>query len=62
MRTREKAALDGAGMCTVQHALGADPAVVVVSANTPGQWFSFAAYGGPISQPTTSRLFPPPGT
>ncbi|OLZ47244.1 hypothetical protein [Amycolatopsis keratiniphila] len=29
---------DGAGMCTVQHALGAIPAVVVVSANTPGQF------------------------
>ncbi|MFJ8912729.1 hypothetical protein [Amycolatopsis sp. NPDC102389] len=88
---------DSAGMCTVQHALGAVPAVVVVSANTPGQfnaymlntvqgsytattfqvramfnqttpkaggaiWFSYAAYGAPIVQPTTSRLFPPPGS
>ncbi|MFI6303939.1 hypothetical protein ACIBCH_18870 [Amycolatopsis thailandensis] len=79
---------DGAGMCTVQHALGAVPAVVVVSANTPGQfnaymlntvqgsytattfqvramfnqttpkvggaiWFSYAAYGGQVSPPTT---------
>ncbi|MFE5566262.1 hypothetical protein ACFQ68_14850 [Amycolatopsis japonica] len=88
---------DGAGMCTVQHALGAVPAVVVVSANTPGQfnaymlntvqgsytattfkvramfdqttpkvggaiWFSYAAYGAPIVQPTSSRLFPPATT
>ncbi|WP_410604343.1 hypothetical protein [Amycolatopsis sp. lyj-90] len=80
---------DGAGMCTVPHALGAVPAAVVVSANTPGQfnaymlntvqgsytattfqvramfnqttpkaggaiWFSFAAYGGPVSPPTTA--------
>ncbi|MFC3455496.1 hypothetical protein [Amycolatopsis speibonae] len=79
---------DGAGMCTVPHALGAVPAVVVVSANTPGQfnaymlntvqgsytattfqvramfnqttpkaggaiWFSYAAYGGQVSPPTT---------
>lgn len=32
---------DGAGMCTVQHALGAVPAVVVVSANTPGQFNAY---------------------
>ncbi|MBB5856349.1 hypothetical protein ACFQ05_26080 [Amycolatopsis umgeniensis] len=32
---------DGAGMCTVQHALGAVPAVVVVSPNTPGQFNAF---------------------
>ncbi|MER7859297.1 hypothetical protein ABTX61_09360 [Amycolatopsis japonica] len=88
---------DGAGMCTVQHTLGAVPAVVVVSANTPGQfnaymlntvqgsytattfkvramfdqttpkvggaiWFSYAAYGAPIVQPTSSRTFPPATT
>ncbi|KFZ79200.1 hypothetical protein ED92_26790 [Amycolatopsis sp. MJM2582] len=88
---------DGAGMCTVQHTLGAVPAVVVVSANTPGQfnaymlntvqgsytattfkvramfdqttpkvggaiWFSYAAYGAPIVQPTSSRTFPPAST
>ena len=82
---------DGAGMCTVQHALGAVPAVVVVSANTPGQfnaymlntvqgsytattfqvramfnqttpkaggaiWFSYAAYGGTVSPPTTPTV------
>ncbi|OXM48427.1 hypothetical protein CFP71_32175 [Amycolatopsis thailandensis] len=87
---------DGAGMCTVQHALGAVPVVVVVSANTPGQfnaymlntvqgsytattfqvramfnqttpkvggaiWFSYAAYGGQVSPPTTTQtsLTPP---
>lgn len=59
-------------MCTVRHALAAVPAVVVVSATTfqvramftqttpkagGATWFSFAAYGAPISQPTTSRLF-----
>ncbi|AUI57311.1 hypothetical protein [Amycolatopsis sp. BJA-103] len=84
---------DGAGMCTVPHALGAVPAAVVVSANTPGQfnaymlntvqgsytattfqvramfnqttpkaggaiWFSFAAYGGPVSPPTTPTPTP----
>ncbi|MER6666328.1 hypothetical protein ABT256_17435 [Amycolatopsis japonica] len=32
---------DGAGMCTVQHALGAVPSVVVVSANTPGQFNAY---------------------
>ncbi|UUV34063.1 hypothetical protein NQK81_11620 [Amycolatopsis roodepoortensis] len=32
---------DGAGTCTVQHALGAVPAVVVVSANTPGQFNAY---------------------
>ncbi len=32
---------DGAGICTVQHALGAVPAVVVVSANTPGQFNAY---------------------
>ncbi|WP_409495902.1 hypothetical protein [Amycolatopsis sp. cmx-11-12] len=32
---------DGAGMCTVQHALGAVPAVVVISANTPGQFNAY---------------------
>ncbi|MFE5504892.1 hypothetical protein ACFQ73_20175 [Amycolatopsis japonica] len=32
---------DGAGMCTVQHTLGAVPAVVVVSANTPGQFNAY---------------------
>lgn len=32
---------DGAGMCTVQHALGAVPALVVVSANTPGQFNAY---------------------
>ncbi|MEV7552933.1 hypothetical protein AB0N89_25255 [Amycolatopsis sp. NPDC089917] len=85
---------DGAGMCTVQHALGLVPAVVVVSANTPGQfnaymlntvqgsytantfqvramfnqttpkvggaiWFSYVAYGGQVSPPTTQT---PPAT
>ncbi|WP_410580652.1 hypothetical protein [Amycolatopsis sp. lyj-108] len=32
---------DGAGMCTVQHALGTVPAAVVVSANTPGQFNAY---------------------
>ncbi|ANN16192.1 hypothetical protein SD37_11440 [Amycolatopsis orientalis] len=32
---------DGAGMCTVQHGLGVVPAVVVVSANTPGQFNAY---------------------
>ncbi|EME57181.1 hypothetical protein [Amycolatopsis decaplanina] len=32
---------DGAGMCTVRHALGTVPAVVVVSANTPGQFNAY---------------------
>lgn len=89
---------DGAGMCTVRHALGAVPAVVVVSANTPGQfnaymlntvqgsytattfqvramfnqttpkvggsiWFSYAAYGGQVSPPTTpTKTTLPPTT
>ncbi|WP_181772542.1 hypothetical protein [Amycolatopsis pittospori] len=88
---------DGAGMCTVQHALGAVPAVVVVSANTPGQfnaymlntvqgsytattfqvramfnqttpkaggaiWFSYAAYGGAVSPPTTPTATTPKPT
>ncbi|OXM47954.1 hypothetical protein [Amycolatopsis alba] len=32
---------DGAGLCTVPHALGAVPAVVVVSPNTPGQFNAY---------------------
>ncbi|MEU3622196.1 hypothetical protein BS329_39280 [Amycolatopsis coloradensis] len=32
---------DGAGMCTVRHGLGVVPAVVVVSANTPGQFNAY---------------------